>query len=636
MLGLVNFMTLTHIRFIMKSMRRFLSAFLWISSLFSAGILQANALHCQGNVYENNFDIVGALIQVYDRGQVVNSTTTDNGGFYALELDLGSDYVIVISKEGYVSKRFTVNTMDVPEEFAEKHFSGINVDVVLHKRMAGVDYSIMEKPLNKYAYNPDKINFEFDLKYLQQVKIELEAVYEAERLARLKLKEKEAMYVNAIKLGDKYYAARDYKSALASYNEALSLRPTETYPKMQVELINKALADADSTKQLEAERAAALASEAAAKAKADEDARKKAEADRIAKEKMEADARLAAEAKAKADAAAKLEEEKIAKAKLEAEAKAKRESDARIKAEAERLAAEKAKLELDAKAEAERLAKEKADAELRQKAEEAARLKAEEERIAKENAAALKKQKEEEMIAAALKADTEARKKAEAERAQRMKEEAEAAVKAKAEAERMAREQREADALAKKKAEDDRLAAMKAEAEFKAKEKAEAERMAKEKALNEKIAKEKALAEAKQKAEKEKLAKARYEADLKKANEYYTAKKFREALNTYNELITVNSEDAFIKERIAACEKELVGKLSPEEQRQLELRAKYPMGLTEEVTSAEGVMIERRILVKADHVYVYEKKTFSWGGLAYFRDGKVITGIVFETETKSN
>lgn len=620
----------------MKSKSRFLAILFWIGSFFSAGVIHANALHCQGNVYENNFDIVGALIQVYDRGKVVNSTTTDNGGYYALELDLGSDYVIVISKEGYISKRFTVNTMDVPEEYAERHFSGINVDVVLHKRMEGVDYSIMEKPLNKYAYNPDKINFEYDLAYLQQVKIELEAVYEAERLARLKIKEREAMYVNALKLGDKYYAARDYKSALTAYNEAIALRPTETYPKMQVELINKALADADLNKQAEADRAAALAADAAAKAKADEEARKKAEAERLAKEKMEADARIAAEAKAKADAAAKLEEEKIAKARLEAEAKAKQESDARIKAEAERLALEKAKKEAEAKAEAERLVKEKAEAEIKAKQEAEALRKAEEERIAKENAAADKKKKEDEMIAAALKADAEAKRNAEAIRAQKLKEEAEAAVKAKAEADRLAREQREADAAAKKKAEADRLAALKAEAEFKAKEKAEAERMAKEKALNEKIAKEKAIAEAKQKAENERLAKARFDADLKRANEFYTTKKFREALNYYNELIAVKTDDAFIKERIAACEKELVGKLSAEEQRQLELRAKYPMGLTEEVSFVEGVNIERRILVKADHVYVYEKKTFNWGGLAYYRDGKVITGIMYETETRSN
>jgi len=620
----------------MKSTNRFLKLFILWSAFFSVQSMQANALHCQGNVYENNFDIPGALIQVFDRGKVVNSTTTDNGGFYAIELDLGSDYVIVISKEGYISKRFTVNTLDVPEEYAERHFSGINVDVVLHKRIEGVDYSIMEKPLNKYAYNPDKINFEFDVKYLEQVKIELNAVYEAERLARLKLKEKEALYVNAVKLGDKFYAARDYKAALTAYNEAISMKPNESYPKMQVELINKGLLDAESNKQAEEARAAAMAAEAAAKAKADEKLKQEAEAIRLANEKKAAEARLAEEARAKSEAAAKVESEKIAKARAEAEAKAKMESEARIKAEAEKLAAEKVKREAEAKAEADRIAKEKSEAEQKSKQEQEMRRKADEERIAKEQAAALKKQKEDELIALALKNDAENRKKAEAERAQKMREEAEAAVKAKAEADRVAREQREADAILKKKAEEERLAAQKAEAEFKAKEKAEAERLAKEKAIAEKVAKDRAMAEAKMKAENEKAAKLRYEQTLKKANDLFVAKKHREALNVYNELLAMNNEDVFIKDRITACEKELVGQLSAEEQRQIELRAKYPMGLTEEVINVDGTTIERRILVKTDRVYVYEKKTFNWGGLAYFRDGKVITGIIFESETKTN
>ena len=48
----------------------------------------------------------------------------------------------------------------------------------------------------------------------------------------------------------------------------------------------------------------------------------------------------------------------------------------------------------------------------------------------------------------------------------------------------------------------------------------------------------------------------------------------------------------------------------------------------------DGVVIIKRVLVKGQVAYVYEKKIFNWGGIACFRDGNSITDIVFEQETK--
>ena len=170
-----------------------------------------------------------------------------------------------------------------------------------------------------------------------------------------------------------------------------------------------------------------LASEAAAK-KAEEErlaaeaAAKKAEQDRIAAElaaaKAEEEARLAEEARLKAEAEAKAAEEARLKAEEDAriaeEARLKAEEEARIaeeeaaKAEADRIAAEIAA----AKAEEERLA-----AEAKAKAEEEARL--ESERIAAEEAAALAEEE------ARLKAEYDAKLEADRIKAEEAKEKAE-------------------------------------------------------------------------------------------------------------------------------------------------------------------------------------------------------------------
>jgi hypothetical protein len=54
----------------------------------------------------------------------------------------------------------------------------------------------------------------------------------------------------------------------------------------------------------------------------------------------------------------------------------------------------------------------------------------------------------------------------------------------------------------------------------------------------------------------------------------------------------------------------------------------------EEIIPGDGVVVIKRKLVKSGTTYTYEKKVFQWGGIACFRDGKPITELEFETETK--
>ena len=62
--------------------------------------------------------------------------------------------------------------------------------------------------------------------------------------------------------------------------------------------------------------------------------------------------------------------------------------------------------------------------------------------------------------------------------------------------------------------------------------------------------------------------------------------------------------------------------------------AKYPPGVTEEVIEGNGVTIIQRVVVKGNDVWVFQKKIFSWGGIAYFRDGTAIIELTYENETK--
>ena len=69
------------------------------------------------------------------------------------------------------------------------------------------------------------------------------------------------------------------------------------------------------------------------------------------------------------------------------------------------------------------------------------------------------------------------------------------------------------------------------------------------------------------------------------------------------------------------------------DQKVVALLAKYKVGVTEEIIYGTNVIIIQRVLVRDEMAWVYHKKMFNWGGVAFFRDGQPITESTFENET---
>ena len=655
----------------------FLVFFIFTRFLFFA---QGVPIDVKGSVSDDGNNLSGVAIQVTQAGKTILTATSDLSGNYAFQVPIGSDYLILVSKEGYITKRFVVNTTGIPPEKAEIRFPVIEASVSLFKKVNGVDYSALNQPLVKYVYNPAKDNFTYDKGYLSQMLALVDIIKDAEDVIKTKEKEKENNYKALIKEADKVFSGKDLTTALAKYKEALSIKPNENYPQAQIAIINKQISEAEAKSKNAAEAKAKAAAEAAAKKAAEEAAAKaKAEADALAKKQAEAaavkKAAEAAAAKAKTEALAKANEEALTKAKAEAEAQAKKqaaelaakkaaeEAEAKAKAEAEILAkkqadelaakktaeevAAKTKAEAEAKAKVEALTKAKAEADAQAKklAEEAAGKKAAEEAKAKAkaDAEALAKKQAEELAAKKTAEEAAAKAKSEAE----AKAKSEALAKAKADAEVLAKKQAE-ELAAKKTAEE---VAAKAKADLDTRTKAEAEAKTKAEALA--AANAKAKADSKAKTEAEARAKAdaaakakaaslilsdtevKYRQVINKADEFFGGRRYLDAKLAYQEALTIKGGDSYAKERLLECEKNIGSDANQKTDEHLKkLLAKYPQGITEETLPGEGVVIIRRVLVKGQMAFVYEKKIFNWGGIACFRDGSSITELVFEQETK--
>ncbi len=224
----------------------------------------------QGQISGDFGVLSGVQIQVFQGSTVWKTLSTDAGGNYSFELPLNSEYMVVISKAGMASKKFSVSTRGIPAERATNKFSIIDADIGLYEKIDGVDYSVLNQPLNKYVYNPTKENMEFDEAYLNQMLGALGQLKAAIDAAIKAKKELEANYQAAMKAGDKAFNKRDWTGAKAAYTEASNLKPKEQYPKDQIANINKIIADQEALNKKN-EDAAKKAAEEAAKKKAEDE-----------------------------------------------------------------------------------------------------------------------------------------------------------------------------------------------------------------------------------------------------------------------------------------------------------------------------------------------------------------------------
>ena len=98
-------------------------------------------------------------------------------------------------------------------------------------------------------------------------------------------------------------------------------------------------------------------------------------------------------------------------------------------------------------------------------------------------------------------------------------------------------------------------------------------------------------------------------------------------------IFKTNHEKNDIQLNIVAANKEESQKII--DKKITDLVTKHKQMVTEEKQENESVVIIKRVVMREQETWVYEKKTFSWGGVAYFRDKQRITASTFNIETAS-
>src|SRR5665213_1430502 len=182
------------------------------------------------DVKQKDNPLDGCIIQM--TGTSPASATTSSNGKFKLHVPGNGQYTVTITKPGYITKKFEINTFNVPDKRAEEPFNEYDVDIDLFKIFPGLDYSVLNNPIARIIYNPtpDVDQMDYDKVYSAQIEAQLDKLKELAREARLKQQQYQAL----IDAADKLFNGSDWANAKEKYNEALGILPNEQYPKDQI------------------------------------------------------------------------------------------------------------------------------------------------------------------------------------------------------------------------------------------------------------------------------------------------------------------------------------------------------------------------------------------------------------------
>ena len=84
--------------------------------LSSQETVTAVPIKFQGSISDDKGDVGNAVVQITKAGRAFSNAMTNASGEYSFEVPQGSEYMVTVSKEGYVSKRFYISTLGIPAE----------------------------------------------------------------------------------------------------------------------------------------------------------------------------------------------------------------------------------------------------------------------------------------------------------------------------------------------------------------------------------------------------------------------------------------------------------------------------------------------------------------------------------------
>lgn len=235
-----------------------LCSFLWLLPAFG----QVDNVYVYGTVkdYVSSKKLDGITVTVFKNGGKLTEVVTNASGKYEFNLDYGSDYKLVYSKPGMVSKNISIDTKNIPEE-ERVGGHGMNVEMTLFAELPGIDFSVLQQPIGKAKFDPTTKEVTWDLQYTEQVRAEIQRLMKEYDEKKKREANAEEEFAKLMSAGDAAMGAADYKKAVDSFTAALGLKAGDAKATAKLSDARMKLDELEGAKR-DAEKYAALIKEA--------------------------------------------------------------------------------------------------------------------------------------------------------------------------------------------------------------------------------------------------------------------------------------------------------------------------------------------------------------------------------------
>jgi len=130
--------------------------------------------HSKGKEKDNTIPLDSALITIYTGEIPYSEFLTNKKGKCNFKLPLNKQFKIEVTKPGFVSKSFEVDTK-LPNDKKGEYVFAFDIDVF--EEIKNLDVSVLKKPIAKVSYNLIQEQFMYDVNYTNRINFELKKMY---------------------------------------------------------------------------------------------------------------------------------------------------------------------------------------------------------------------------------------------------------------------------------------------------------------------------------------------------------------------------------------------------------------------------------------------------------------------------
>jgi len=164
-------------------MNRIIAVFLLILVSIPAFSDENWTIKIDGRVTSGCEELNGAVVSLIKNTRIIQEIVTLRNGKFVFVLKPDNEYVIAVSKKGYVSKSIYFSTHNVPNELLYTLlYPEYPVEITMFRTIEGLSTSVIKNPVGRIVYSQKMDDFEVDLEYAEQMKPELQKIYKELKL----------------------------------------------------------------------------------------------------------------------------------------------------------------------------------------------------------------------------------------------------------------------------------------------------------------------------------------------------------------------------------------------------------------------------------------------------------------------